>query len=43
MKIYIYLNNRVEIDSNLISLFHKSKNEQSLADYLYRRILNIHA
>ena len=27
----------------IISLFHKSKNEQSLADYLYRRILNIHA
>ncbi len=27
----------------ILSLFHKSKNEQSLADYLYRRILNIHA
>ena len=27
----------------LIDLFHKSKNDLSFADYLYQRILNIHA
>ncbi len=37
--IYKHLNFLIDT----ISLFHKSKNEQSLADYLYRRILNIHA
>jgi len=26
-----------------IDIFHKSKNDLSFADYLYRRILNIHA
>lgn len=27
----------------IIDLFHKSKNDLSIADYLYRRILNIQA
>jgi len=26
-----------------LDLFHKSKSDQPLADYLYRKILNIHA
>ncbi len=29
--------------SNTLDLFHKSKYDLSIADYLYRRILNIHA
>ena len=40
---YISLTSFIGLSCFILDLFHKSKNDLSIADYLYRRIFNNHA